>query len=379
MNPEAIKELMVKLGFDYEDSGGREFIDASKDIRNSIFGVISAMVASIGAVSTFAIVTSKGAEEQINLAKALGLSERELRAYQDAADRAGMDSGALVGKLQDIQKELALVASGQESKLFSQLARLNISAFNEDGSLKDAKVILQEILTNLSKIQDLNTRRGFTEMLLGDFAQWNELVTKGGKQIEQSLNFLNRMKYGLTGEEAKSVEEFRDAWTETSSIISQVYTKLSALTSKAMKPLLEAFNEWYIANEKIINQDMAKVIEDLLMVMKQIAPLFKVIGDALMKSVEGWAEVFRWIEYFDMRMGAGGMKPGFIPGMENIPSKRPWDYNPNQAYDNKGRPTANNNVTINIDTDNPQLAYNVIDRYGGNYTNSLGFHNSEIG
>jgi len=356
MNPEAIKELMVKLGFDYDGSGGDDFLKQAKGIKTALFKTVGAIAGAVGAVSAFTVATSSAADKQAKSAKALGLSNQAFLAYQDGAEKAGMAQNVLTDKLGYFQDQLGLISNSQSSKLFQDLAesKLNISPIDANGDLKKAPQILNEIVAAISKVKDRSRRVGLVNSLLGDFGTWNSFVSTGGKQLKDAMKFNVSIGSGISSEDQLELDAFMQSWVDTKAIINQTKDELMNLGVDAMGPLIKSFNQWYVLNKDIMNQDIAGYFKTM---QTTLGPTLTAIGDMLGKSAEGWGKVFDWVEFGIDKMNGRG-----DASFKTEASDPSINHNPIAPPRGAGSYQIINNITVNGNSNDQKTANTIVSR-----------------
>lgn len=197
-----IRELIVKLGLDSAKAEkGLKNVDGSlQSVTKSGFklgiGFAAAQAAANAAVGAFnalkdSVVDAINEGDELGkLARALGVTATQLKAIQQAGEKAGAPLGelnSLMGKLSGRVKQAA-EGQGNAAKAFEQLG---INARNQDGSLKNVRDVLFEVQDKFKDLES-STEKAAISMLLFEetgpkFINFLEAGSEGIKEQEKLI------------------------------------------------------------------------------------------------------------------------------------------------------------------------------------------------
>jgi len=261
-----LDELLVGLGYDYEDKDLKKFkadVAATVNIVKRL-----ATAAAAGATALFGMVTASTAasDAQGKLANEIGISVGELDALQFALGRSGGSAAGMASSLQNLSIRAAEAARGIGSGV-EAFSMLGVSTRRADGSIKSASQLMIEISGAMQGLDKSRQLELADKLGLRDSIR---LLQQGPAAIRE----LTAEAHALgttTGEDAALAAEFQDALLDVWRVVKQVTRVIVRELAPAMTGIATAFKEWWIANRDIIEQNIPVYIEKATAALKLLA------------------------------------------------------------------------------------------------------------
>jgi hypothetical protein len=258
-----IDELLVALGYDYDDKGVKEF---SKDLEKTVNVVrkfVKWAAAGATAITGLTVATTAASDEQGKLAAEIGVSVGELDALQFAARRAGGTAEGMARGLQELSKRAGEAARGVGSGV-EAFGLLGISVHDSNGNLKNTSQLFREVSGRIQGLSKGTQLELLDKLGLKDNVR---LLQAGAGEIA-NLTAEARALGVTTAEDAAIAAEFQDSLTD----IWQVTKQLSRILVRVFAPVLKDINlrltEWWKNNKTFIEQNMPMYIERITLALK---------------------------------------------------------------------------------------------------------------
>ena len=107
-----IDELLVALGYDYDDDGVTNFRQDIGETVTVVTKLIKATVAAATAMTGMVVASTLATDEQGKLADEIGVTVEELSALQFAGQRAGVASEGISSSLRGLSRRASEAARG---------------------------------------------------------------------------------------------------------------------------------------------------------------------------------------------------------------------------------------------------------------------------
>jgi len=246
-----IDELLVGLGFDYDDSDLRKFKEGVDATNKVVAQLIKLAVVAATAITGMAVASTRASDEQGKLAAEIGDTVENVDALQFALQRTGGEASAMGEALRGLAVQASAAARGTGRGL-EAFGILGVSVSNANGTLKTTSELFLEISDALQRF---------------DRTQQIELATKLG--LRSSIRLLQEGSGGIrqliaeaqalgvtTAEDAAIAAEFQDSLTDLWAIVKQVSRTLTRELVPVMQELLTTFTDWWVRNRQIIEQQL---------------------------------------------------------------------------------------------------------------------------
>ncbi|WP_417536095.1 hypothetical protein [Methylophaga sp.] len=270
-----------------------------KSLRSGVAGLTGSLakLSTVGigtAVAGFAALNkmAQGGDEIIKTATNYDFATDKLQEYRFIAERSGVSQASVNKSMQAFTKRLAEARNGS-GELYGLLSKVNPAFLQQLLAVNDNAEAYDLLLTNMSKLPTQQQ-----QILLGDkaFSEAGRELVKITAQGADEIENLRQQAYKYGAVLDRSVLEnsaaFSDQMTNIGSLAKGVGFSIGAVLLPEMVSLMEQLSNWYVANKKVIDQNL---------------------GDFAIKLSEGIQDLARWTVDFVPKASRfidsiGGMK-----------------------------------------------------------------------
>lgn len=251
-----LDELLVALGYDYDDEGLSQFKKDVEQVTNVVKKLAAVAVAGATALTGLAVASTAASDEQGKQAKEAGILVEELDALEFASRRVGDANDSVGQSLRELSKRVSEASRGVGSGV-EAFGLLGISVLDSNGQLKSTNNILFEVAGALQGLD--NARQIELADKLG-LSGSIRLLQAGPREIR---NLVNEAKaFGVTTEEdAVLAAEFQDSLVDLWAITKQLARTITRSLVPIMETSVNLFTEWWKTNRGLIEQNMPRYIE----------------------------------------------------------------------------------------------------------------------
>jgi len=223
-----LDELLVGLGFDYDDEGLNEFKEGVASTTNIVKSLTTAVIGAATAITAMVTVSTSATDEQGKLAAQIGVSVEELDALEFAAKRAG----------------------GSAEGLRSSLTTLATISENPVELLKDIAMQME----GLSEQEQIHLARAYgveesIRLLQQNRASIDDLIREA------------KMLGVVTKEDTIIAADFQDSLVDIWTIVKQITRSITKELAPMLMKTNQLIKDWWFENREIIEQNLPKWID----------------------------------------------------------------------------------------------------------------------
>jgi len=258
-----IDELLVGLGFEYDNKEAKKFKDDINKTVNVVAKFAKAAAAAATAITAMTVASSRASDEQGKLADEIGETVENVSALQFAQQIAGGEAAGMANSLRELSLRASEAARGTGTAV-EAFGLLGISATDANGEIKSSNDLITEISASF---QGLNSAR---QIELADKLGLRDsirLLQLGPSAIEE-LTAKAKALGVTTGEDAALSASFNDSLVETWMVTKQITRTLTRTFAPILESINDSFTDWWIINKDIIEQNLPKWIDQLTMALK---------------------------------------------------------------------------------------------------------------
>lgn len=308
-----VRELVTTLGFKIDDRNLKRFEQAIHEFKNRAQelntalsvakkGVIALSVAATG-LSVLSVNTAKAAKNTELLAEQLGLTTKEMQELELVTNATINDFDGMEKSFREFNAALNSSTAGT-NKATREMEALGIAVFDTDGKVRQSRDLYFEAAHAAGKLGDENKRLYLSRLLFGQYnTELVKILSEGNEAYEQRRQQVLKLSYVIDSKGLKSARELTKSWRRFGIIVDNVKKELAVKFLPVFNKALKTFEEWFVANKKIISQNitlfikvlsgafsvLAKVIDLILIPIKAVIELFgglentaRVLGVALL-------------------------------------------------------------------------------------------------
>ena len=285
---------------------GLEFAVGKSALRvgiGSLLGVLAAGLAALGGaavlagISAIAVLASFNAQKLENAAASVGQALDSFTAMKYAAGSQGIMFDDYVAGAQALRTAMIGIMKQEEqfagaSELFQ---KFQIPLLTSDGKdLTSQFHVLRRMADLVKAMPNDNVRIEFLTNIGGpELAKLLPMLKDGSASIDDSARRAMEMGVVLTAAQVAELEKLKIQAYDIWQIMIGLSYKLAAEIMPSLIPVLQAINNWMLANEGAITGGLVKTFDYLIQVTKDFWNLWNSGGDA--DVVLGWTATFWYV------------------------------------------------------------------------------------
>ena len=258
-----IDELLVGLGFEYDSGEAKKFKDDIGKTVGVVKNLAKVAATTATALTGMVVASSRASDEQGKLADEIGETVANVSALQYAQQIAGGSADGMANSLRELSLRASEAARGVGSGV-EAFGLLGISTTDANGQIKSASNLMKEVS---GKMQGLGRAR---QIELADKLGLRDSIRllQLGPQAIEEMTVKAKALGDTTAEDAKVSAAFNDALVDLWSVTKHISRLFTRVLAPIMKEMVGTFTDWWIANRKIIEQNIPKWVDQLTMALK---------------------------------------------------------------------------------------------------------------
>ncbi|MEA3330602.1 MAG: hypothetical protein U9Q29_02790 [Campylobacterota bacterium] len=284
-----VEELVALLGFEYDDADVKKFDQGMTDAKKILVSVGVAAVATAGAIFTFTKSIAETNDALGKQAQTLGLATAELQAWNFAAELGGSSADSMTSSLENLNRVASEASRGMGAGV-EVFGMLGMSATGANGQIKSSSQLLEEVADRVSQLDSQAQKLEFLNKI-GISSDLLLTLDQGSEALRKQRLEAKRLGFTLSETAAKDAADFNDEMLRINKIVSGVSNSIGQELMTEITPMLTAFKKWFIANKKIIQQNLKGFLEETIKVLKGIGTIAKRLWNtinSLAKAFGGW-------------------------------------------------------------------------------------------
>lgn len=284
-----IDELLVGLGFDYNDKQLAKYRSDLKKTTGLIVEFAKVAAAGAAALTGLAVTTTAASDSQGKLADELGVAVDKLDALQFANQRAGGSAEGMADSLQQLSIRASEASRGLGSGV-EAFGLLGISATAANGELKptvDLMLEVSRVLQGLNKAKqiELSDKLGLRGSV--------RLLQAGPQEIRNLIAEAENLGV-TTKEDAAIAAEFQDTLTNLWQTVKAGSRVLTRILAPAIKDIVDPMVEWWKTSKDLIESNLEGWARNVTTTVKLLGMALGVfIGGKLALGIGGVVKSLR--------------------------------------------------------------------------------------
>ena len=283
-----VRELLTRLGFDVDTSGGKKFDRVLRGIALGATAAVTAVNSATGAVMAFANAQAKQITTIGRQAQLAGESFEKFQTSVAAGAAVGFDSDRMADTLKDVNDKIGDFLStggGGLADYFEQIApRIGQTAEQFRGlsgsdalqlyfnGLERANLSQAEMTFYLEAIA--NDATGLIPILRNGGAEWQRLAAEAEE-------------YGvLTEQQLTTSTEFTASMRRLTSVFRVMRQRIAVEVMPALRLYIEQLLAWYRQNRALIEQRIVDVLKAILYAFQMVMGVIRTVVEWFTKLVD---------------------------------------------------------------------------------------------
>ena len=256
-----IRNLLVRLGVDADDSQARNFDQAIAGAKRTMVAAAAAagtLAAGLGAIVRS---TANTGDEAAKMGKELGTSAEAMQELEFAASITGTSVAEISTGLRRLNRG-AVDASQGVGRAGDAFKKLNIEVKDGQGEFRDSLDIFEETIGALTDMESNVERAAMAQDLLGrSGTRLLRIAERGGMSIGELRDQAQSLGFVMSDEAAEQSEEFNDALTMMQFWLRGVRNQIGLAFMPQLTAAINRTREWLGANRAIIDAGVERGID----------------------------------------------------------------------------------------------------------------------
>lgn len=253
-----IDELLVGLGFDYDDKDIKKFKKDIDDTGKVIKALVKVTAAAATAIIAMTVASTRASDELGKMAAEVGETVENIDALQFALQRSGGTAEGLSSGLRRLSMRAGEAARGV-GRGAEAFGLLGISVTDANGQLRPTGELLLEVSKQMQGLErgqqlELANKLGLRDTI--------RLLQQGPEAIQELIKEAQRLGV-TTAEDAAIAAEFQDGLTDLWQVMKQISRSISRIFAPLLTRIVKTFTDWWAINREILNQKLQVFIEGL--------------------------------------------------------------------------------------------------------------------
>jgi hypothetical protein len=248
-------------------------------------------------VAIAGVATKAGAlgQQELAVARAVGVSSASLDKWKISAAVAGTNAGALTSSLASLETKMQHLKTGSiDSALSKNLGMMGIGY--GDFAKMDSEQRMRSVFGAADRMKDQKLAATLVSDILGSAGrQYYESLKMSGKTLEQSLAEAKALNY-MTDDSRKKAAAFysdtKSIWAAGKSIAQLLGSEIAG----ELTPIAQKIKAYLITNQAQIRKGITGIAKTTGAVFKGVAGLIEKVGPVVEKLVDKFGGLSRVIE-----------------------------------------------------------------------------------
>lgn len=247
---------------DEADKAGAKTLKMGDIIKANLISdaIISGVKALASAVKDIAMSSLDAADEIASLATKTGFTTTEIQQFQYAGKALDVDLEVITGSLSKLTKSMTLAKGGAGAQADAFKA-LKISVKNSDGSLRDSKTVMFEVIEALGKVANETERDSMAMQIFGKSAmELNPLIKAGSEELNNLMQAALDNGAVMSDSTINGLDGFKDA----SELLNQELTALAGEVLVELMPTFQDLIAWFRDNKDEIKRFATEAVQAVI-------------------------------------------------------------------------------------------------------------------
>jgi hypothetical protein len=292
----ALESLFISLGVKADSSELKKFTTGVDTLKKSMKIMTAVGTVAVGGLFAMSKASADSADVIGKAASKLSLNTSELQEYIYVSEQAGGSSEKFISSFKNLEIALSDAAMGNGTAV-DAFKLLDIELTNSNGTLRDTQEVMLDVSDAFSKIDDTATKQNIAKKLRIDDSMIT-MLQGGSKALEEVRARAVALGFVKTPKMISDSETFNDNMNDSTKVIAGLTNMVNSEFIPLFSNLMKLFNDWYIANKKLIQQKLGAFIQGLMKFVKGFLFILKefiVFVDAIAQSFGGWEFIIKGV------------------------------------------------------------------------------------
>jgi hypothetical protein len=291
-----LRELLTVLGFKAEDKELKAYDAKIVALKKNLFLLSAAAAAVATAIFGIAESAAKVGDELDKTKDLTGLTVQQLQELGGAAKLAGIGVEGLTTGMQLFSRQISQAAQGQQMSVRA-FEMLGISIFGTNGQLKSNHQLLLEVADAFTHLRNQQLKTDLALQLFGrSGGRMINLLKNGAAGVREAEAEFSKFGFTLNEIQSKAAAKFQDRLTMVGFAVKGLKNAIGIALLPEVSRMVKIFLDWFVANKKIIQQNMIALFKNLATFVRIVADVFGAILSSVSQFINifgGWNRVLK--------------------------------------------------------------------------------------
>lgn len=268
---EALRELFVRLGLDWDSSGFAAAQLAADGLEGALKGIVGVMSDVVTGLRDATLHTAAYADDLADASIRTGASVEALQELGFAASQSGASAETINHALTKLTMTMGSAAQGggEAAKAF---AALGVKVTDGEGKLRRSDEVFTDLATAVAKIKNPSERSAKALDVFGRAGiQLLPMLAEGEEGLEKLRQKARDMGLVMSGEAVAAGAELNDSLGALKDGYESLKRDLAGPIIEALLPVVKGITEWVKANRSLIRSGIQNFVKGLTTVFTGIA------------------------------------------------------------------------------------------------------------
>lgn len=283
-----VQELAARLGLEVDEQVFDRVTAALTSVKAGLVGV----GAVVGA-ATFAIAAAvKGTIDQASAvdkaSQQIGVGAEAFQEIEYAAARSSVSTEEFTGAMNFLSRTAFAASRGAEEQS-EAFKRIGVNIRDAQGGLKSSDILLAELSDKFSKLPDGTKKSGMAMEIFGrSGAGLIKFLNHGSEGLTEMRARARDLGVVLSGEDVKAGVELGDSIDDLGSAFAGLRNTIAGPLIKDLTLVVKGMTNWVAANRKLLAQPLLKFAAAFKGALKLITDHLTLIKFALLTAAVAW-------------------------------------------------------------------------------------------
>jgi hypothetical protein len=193
-----------------------------------------------------------------------GMSVEDFQRLKYVAQQSGVDAERMEIAMGKLNLALGRAAGGRNREVAALLSKLGIGMRDASGAIRSGIAVLPELADAFTRNESPAVRARMGVALYGK--TWQDMVPilEGGAQgLAEAQARMTKFKGVLAAADIERSREFAKSLRDLDLVSKSFQMTIAKALVPAIKPLLDAFDDWMAANKKLVSAEVGKMAKQL--------------------------------------------------------------------------------------------------------------------
>lgn len=288
-----VRSLVDKASFSESINAIEKLEQSSKKLLHGIAGIATAVIGS-------ATIAGNVAQEELKMARSIGVSSEALSSWKVACNVAGASANGLIGALSSLETKMQHLKTGTvDLNLAKNLGMLGVGY--GDFADMDSETRMRTVFNQANQMEDQQLAATLVGDVLGQAGKdYYESLKLSGKSLDQQLAEAKKLNF-VTNQQRKEAALFSAEVKSIKEAGKSIAMSLGSEIASALTPVARKIKNYLIDNRERIQKGIKGIGNAVRSVVNGISGIIEKVGPV----VQGLVDRFGGLDKIIVKVGVG--------------------------------------------------------------------------